>query len=38
MNRFHKIVNKVYESLLPSEETVNRITERHLNLYNIKTK
>ena len=38
MNRFHKIMNRIYESLIPSEETVRRITERHLNLYNIKNK
>ena len=38
MNRFFEIVTKVYEGLIPDEETQRRIVNKYLEMYNIKTK
>ena len=36
MNKFHKIMTKVYESLVPDEETQDRIARRIVDIDKIK--
>ena len=38
MNKFHKIMAKVYESLVPDEETQSRIVRRYVDIEKFRTK
>ena len=35
MNRFFKVMTKVYESLIPDEETQRQIAKRYAGLYRL---